>query len=288
MAEDQGKKRLKDPYRLVLIKEDTLEEVGSYRLTWLNVYILISSAIVLTSLLVLALIFYTPLKRLVPGYGNIEENREYMELYKQVKALEEEVAAQQLYAERFRTMILGGTTDSLAGELSTADDRYEPSVPREPASLNISLDADQEPTASFPEETTVKSNLTSGIDIDYLYMIPPVKGPVSAGYNSDEGHFGIDVLAPRNTPIKSILDGYVITSDWTLETGNTIGIQHANNIVSFYKHNARNLKQLGSFVKAGEAVAIIGNTGEQSSGPHLHFELWVDGKPVDPANFIAF
>ncbi|MDX1407968.1 MAG: M23 family metallopeptidase [Saprospiraceae bacterium] len=269
------------------MKEETLEEVASYRLSLLNVYLLVSSVIVLTSLLVLAIVFFTPVKRLVPGYGDIHQNREYVELYKKVRLLEEEVKAQQLYAERFRALVLTGL-DSADLAISSVDDNFTngesapgvllPSSPR-PESLFPSLP---------PTRTTVKSNLTNGNDIDFLYLIPPLKGPVSAGYSAEDNHFGIDVLAPKNTPVKAVLDGYVITSDWTLETGNTLGIQHANNMVSFYKHNARNLKQLGSFVKAGEAVAIVGNTGEQSSGPHLHFELWVDGKPVDPQNFIAF
>ncbi|MDX1479414.1 MAG: M23 family metallopeptidase [Saprospiraceae bacterium] len=288
MTEDQPKKSLRDPYRLVLMKEETLEEVASYRLSLLNVYLLVSSIIVLTSILVLSVVFFTPVKRLVPGYGDIHENREYVELYKKVRTLEEEVKAQQLYAERFRALILAGA-DSSALDISSATDDFVGEQPNRPTISQPSPG----PGSFYPaiptvDRRTVKSNLTNGNDIDFLYLIPPLKGPVSAGYSVEDAHFGVDVLAPKNTPVKAVLDGYVITSDWTLETGNTLGIQHANNMVSFYKHNARNLKQLGSFVKAGEAVAIVGNTGEQTSGPHLHFELWVDGKPVDPQNFIAF
>ena len=124
--------------------------------------------------------------------------------------------------------------------------------------------------------------------LEHLYLVPPVKGTISAGFSEAQSHFGIDVLAPKSTPIKAILDGHVIFSDWTLETGNTIGIQHNNNMVSIYKHNSSLLKKMGSFVKAGEAVAVIGNTGTISSGPHLHFELWVDGLPIDPQKFINF
>ena len=101
-------------------------------------------------------------------------------------------------------------------------------------------------------------------------------------------HFGIDILAPKNTPVKAVLDGYVFMSDWTLETGYTLGIQHDNNVVSFYKHNSALLKKIGEFVSAGEALAIIGNSGTLSNGPHLHFELWHNGKPVDPASYVIF
>ena len=104
----------------------------------------------------------------------------------------------------------------------------------------------------------------------------------------DQDHNGLDILAPKNTPIKAVMDGVVILSDWTLETGNTIGIMHDNQVMSFYKHNSSLLKKNGAIVRAGEAIAIIGNTGTLSSGPHLHFELWYKGKPVDPSRYINF
>ena len=121
-----------------------------------------------------------------------------------------------------------------------------------------------------------------------LYFIPPVSGEISAGFMIDENHYGVDVLAPKNTPVKAVMDGYVISSDWTLETGNTIGIQHDNKMISFYKHNSQLLKSTGDQVRAGEAVAIIGNSGTLSDGPHLHFELWYDGKPLNPEDYIKF
>jgi len=126
------------------------------------------------------------------------------------------------------------------------------------------------------------------IPLEQLFFIPPITGRMSEGFMPDKKHYGVDILAPKNTPIKAVMDGYVITSDWTLETGNTIGIQHANGIVTFYKHNSALLKKTGSLVKAGEAVAIIGNTGTLSDGPHLHFELWHKGKPINPIDFINF
>ena len=275
MAEGKRKKGYKDPYKLVLLKEETLEEVGSYRLSLLNVYLLVSTILVVTAIIVLAIVFFTPLKRLVPGYADITQNREYMGLYNDIKALEKQVEAQQVYIQRFRAMVTG---DSKAGITALS-----------PAAQEI-LDnmSSQSGASSRPGPTSqTKSNLNSA-QIDFLYIVSPITGTVSKAFAPSAKHFGIDIVAPKNTPVKAILDGYVIASDWTLETGNTMGIQHANGMLSFYKHNARNLKSLGSFVKAGEAVAIIGNTGELSSGPHLHFELWMQGKPVDPAQFIDF
>jgi len=121
-----------------------------------------------------------------------------------------------------------------------------------------------------------------------MYFTSPLNGEVAAAFMPDKGHYGIDILAPKNTAIKAAMDGYVFFSDWTLETGNTIGIQHTNNVITFYKHNATLLKKAGNFVRAGEGVAIIGNTGELTNGPHLHFELWHKGKPVDPGEYVDF
>ena len=120
------------------------------------------------------------------------------------------------------------------------------------------------------------------------YFVPPVLGTISAGYNPETEHYGVDVLAPSGSAIQAIASGVVIGSDWTLETGNTIALQHNNDVLSIYKHNSALLKKVGERVSAGEAIAIIGNTGTLSDGPHLHFELWYDGKHVDPENFVNF
>jgi len=275
VAKDRRKRGYKDPYKLVLLKEETLEEVGSYKLSLLNVYLLVSTILVLTAMIVISLVFFTPVKRFVPGYADITKNHEYMNLYNDIKDLENQVEAQQSYIKRFRAMVTGDSTADFT-TLSPAAQEILNHLPEQ-----------AELSRSRSQGLRTKSNL-DGAYIDFLYIVAPVSGTVSKAFLPSAGHFGIDIVAPKNTPVKAILDGYIITSDWTLETGNTIGIQHANNMVSFYKHNARNFKKLGSFVKAGEAVAIIGNTGELSSGPHVHFELWIDGKPVNPAQFIDF
>jgi murein DD-endopeptidase MepM/ murein hydrolase activator NlpD len=146
---------------------------------------------------------------------------------------------------------------------------------------------DEAQPASNPKARAV-SYRSAEKPIEQLFFAPPLKGEVSAHFDRKKNHYGIDILAPKNTPIKATMDGYVIVSDWTLETGNTIGIQHENGILSFYKHNSTLLKKTGSYVRAGEAIAIIGNTGALTSGPHLHFELWHKGKPLDPADYVNF
>ncbi len=272
-------------YRLVLRKDETLEEVASYKLTLLNIYILLSSFVMITMGIMAVVIFFTPLKRLVPGYAQPSQHPDYIKLSKKMAALESEMTSYQLYYEHFNKMT------RLPDSINIPNIKYTPlsekvvfgSSERDPEPKD-----NGEPKRS-PNAVSVSNPSTSLLKLaDFRYLMPPISGVVSSGFNAESGHFGVDVLAPHDTPVKAIWDGHVITADWTLETGYTIGIQHSNDMVSFYKHNASLLKRSGAFVRAGEAVAIIGNTGKMTSGPHLHFELWLSGKPVDPTNYIDF
>ncbi|MCX6280975.1 MAG: M23 family metallopeptidase [Bacteroidetes bacterium] len=121
-----------------------------------------------------------------------------------------------------------------------------------------------------------------------VLFFTPLKGVITNGFDPVNKHYGVDIVAKQNEAIKSVLDGTVILSNWTLETGYVLAIQHSQNIVSMYKHNSAILVKTGDYVKAGEAVAIIGETGEYTTGPHLHFELWYEGKPVNPKDYISF
>jgi murein DD-endopeptidase MepM/ murein hydrolase activator NlpD len=127
------------------------------------------------------------------------------------------------------------------------------------------------------------------IQLKDMRFTTPISGTVVSTFNPKKNnHLGVDIVAPKNTPVKAVMDGWVISSDWTLKSGHTIAIQHSNDLVSFYKHNSALLKRAGSYVRAGEAIAIIGNSGELTDGPHLHFELWHQGTPIDPLNYVRF
>lgn len=273
-------------YRLVLRKDETLEEVGSYRLTLLNIYILLSSMVILAMSLMAIVIFFTPLKRLVPGYGEPSSHPEYVKLTKKMAMLESELASYKLYYEHFSKFI------SMSDSLQAPDVKYKSRVAASlkpdattPGTPNTDPGLTQVVQVTENKNDAIQSVLSSA---DYRYLMPPISGVISSGFDPETDHLGVDVLAPHDTPVKSIWDGHVIMADWTLETGYTIGVQHNNDMVSFYKHNASLLKKNGAFVRAGEAIAIIGNTGKLTSGPHLHFELWLQGKPVDPVNYIDF
>ena len=293
---DQNKKgkkwfnRLKDNYRLVIMNNDTFEEVGSYKLSLLNVYILLSSAAILFAFLMLLFIVFTPVKRLIPGFGDTTSHNELMRLNEKIESLEKEAAIHKTYSEGFRKRLVAEVEtveDVEAGSSFVPDSATNVQRIREDEILRKEMELED---LLLEREILSKSaNIsTKEIPLEQLFFIPPLNGLVSAGFDADIKHYGIDILAPKNTPVKSIMDGYVITSDWTLETGNTISVQHPNNIISSYKHNSVLLKKIGDAVKAGEALAIIGNTGTLSNGPHLHFELWHKGKAVDPSEYIIF
>ncbi len=282
--------KLRHNYRLVIMNNETFEEVGSYKLSLLNVYILFSSVVVLVALLIWLLIVFTPIKRYVPGYGDVKEHAELLRLNEQLMEMEQQIKAHEKYTDNFKRILVGDVQapdpqDAEGAELSDS----LLSVERIQEDEDLRRDIEIEQQVHERELLAKTTNFSPGeISLQKMYFIPPVSGIISAGFEERKKHYGVDVMAPRNTPVKAIMDGYVFSSDWTLETGNTIGIQHAGNLISFYKHNSVLLKKTGSFVKAGEAIAIIGDSGTLSTGPHLHFELWHNGKAVDPIDFIQF
>lgn len=269
------KERLRENFRLVVLNDNTLEEVSTYRLNLLNIYLLISSIFVIAGTLVTLLIVFTPIKTFMPGYGDIEANIEFIELQQKTKELENEMSALTEYISRSINRLNSDST-----EIFESANKVRKEVK---SSFPIDFEEDERfKLVDKPKEKINKAKLGQ------YYLLPPMNGPISAVFDPNIKHYGVDILGPKNTAVKAIMDGYVISSDWTLESGNTLAIQHANNIVSFYKHNSSLLKKAGSFVQAGEAIAIIGNSGTLSDGPHLHFELWYNGLPVNPTEFINF
>lgn len=287
--EQNWREKLQHTYRLVVMNNDTFEETGSYKLTLLNVYVMLSTVVVLVAVVVFLLIAFTPIRRYIPGYGDIEQHTALMDINRKIEEMEKRATANEQYADNFRRI--------LVGDVETIEDVQEGAIePETVDSLEVErLQVDEELRREVELDeigSAAQLSRASGFSTDkplaQMYFTPPMTGEISAGYMPDKGHYGVDVLAPANTPVKSVMDGFVFISDWTMETGNTIGIQHANNVITFYKHNSSLLKEVGDYVKAGEAVAIIGNTGTLSDGPHLHFELWHRGNHVDPTDYVNF
>lgn len=295
-ADDRGiLEKMKDKYRLVIMNDDTFEEITSLRLTPLSVYVALSSLMVITAILVTLLIVWTPLKRYIPGYGDFRRDREVSELKRKVRSLEDEVESSLHYFENIRRL-MNGDLVRISREVAERDkgtDLVLDSLPK---------DVDRIPEDELLRTAVARGTLSRGeaVEVDVgqvgerevrlgqLTFIPPVSGEVVSGFNLDKAHLGIDIAASRNTAIKAAGAGVVIFSGYTVETGYSITIQHPNNVVTMYKHNSVLLQTAGTTVKAGEAIALIGNSGENTSGPHLHFELWHKGRAVDPRDYISF
>ncbi len=280
--------RVKHPYRLVVMNNDTFEEVGSYKLTLLNIYIILSTIIMMVAVFVVLAIIFTPAKQFIPGYGDVSAQSEMKKIYESLDSIEYYADATDTYRESIQRVLTGNSQsapDEIPEDL-TRDTEFSIEVSEEEMRLR-----DEVALETLNQNNKKgKSINTSPNDkpLEQLYFTSPLSGEISAAFMPEKKHLGIDILAPKGTPIKSVLDGYVVMSDWTRETGQTICIQHANNVVTFYKHNSTLLKKAGEFVKAGEAIAVIGNTGDLTDGPHLHFELWYKGQPVDPAEYVRF
>lgn len=283
------KEHLKQKYRLVIMQDETFEELGAYRFTPLRLYIYGGLTLLLTGILTTLFISLTPLRKLIPGYGDIREHEEIYRLNEQIDALKEEAVAKDVYIESMRKRMFGESETE--EQVKTAAEEVSDSVATvERIQEDEELRKELEENEMAEKESLEAKKEGSGrnLTLDEMNFYPPVNGSISEGFMPDKKHLGVDIMAPKNTPIKAILDGVVVTADWTVETGNTLAIQHSNNIISFYKHNSALLKKAGDVIKAGEAIAIIGNTGTLSSGPHLHFELWHDGEAVDPSKYLQF
>lgn len=278
------KQKLLHKYRLVILNEDTFEERLSFQLSKLNVIILSTfSALILVSGTAL-LIAFTPLKEYIPGYSSTALKNKATRLTITVDSLSTVVNKNSAYFQSIRDMLIG-KVDSLDME-QVYNQRNSKSIDKDSVNLLASekdsilrVKVEQEDKYSLLEKATFNMNFT---------LFPPVSGSISEVYNAEQKHYAVDIVTEKNEPVKATLDGTVIFAEWTVETGYVIIIEHSFGLISVYKHNDSLLKSQGDLVTAGEAIAVVGNTGEFSYGPHLHFELWVDGYPVNPSDYINF
>jgi len=279
-------RKLTDKYRLVIMNDETFEERLSMSLTRMNVMVLLSVLAIAFSFLIYALFIFTPLKEYIPGYGDVNVRKDLIEMKSRADSLENTLAQQELWINNIKDL-LEGNLDSMSIVKSSKEEFFDTikldKIPMEDVLLREEIERQESYALLFNENFQSKSN-----DLFSLNFLPPVKGYVTSEFSPEKEHFGIDIVAQENTPVLATLDGTVIFSGWTLETGHVVVIQHTFNILSFYKHNSVVLKKTGNFVRAGEPVAIIGNSGELTTGPHLHFELWKDGIAVNPEDYLIF
>jgi len=288
MAKEKSKKKyihkLKSKYRLSIYNDQTFEEVLVMRLSRLNVIAAVGGVAILLIALVTILIAFTPIREFIPGYPDGNTRRHIVENALKTDSLERELQQWKIYLSNLHTILRGDSPDNMESIPDTSIRYSEINFTRsmEDSLLRLQIESEELYNLSVVDTKNDKGNLTR------FHFFPPVKGVVTNSFNARLGHLGVDVVAPPNEVIVAIADGTVTLSSWTLETGYVIQIQHENNLLSVYKHNSKLLKQSGAQVKAGEAIAIIGNSGELTTGPHLHFELWHNGTPINPEQYIVF
>ncbi len=289
MSEDKKDKRsvkekLKNKYRLVLLNDSTFQERGSLKLTRLNFLIIGGFVGIIMLAIIWSAIAYTPIRELIPGYPDAKMRNDIIQNKIRLDSLELEIAYRDQYFENLNAVIRGEQPEDF---IATVADQVEN------ANLNISRstsDSILRHDIEITEKLSIPVGFTTGFDVklDKLHFFSPVRGMVTNSFNPMTNHFGTDVVAGPNEVVKATLDGTVTMKTWTLETGHIIQIQHHNNLISVYKHNAEILKSVGARVKAGDAIAIIGNSGELTTGPHLHFEIWHNGVALNPEDYVVF
>ena len=275
--------RLKYKYKLSVINETSYEEVFNFRLSQLHVLTALSVLAVILVVLTILLIAFTDLREFIPGYPDGNMRQMIAQNALRVDSLENELLKRDRFFKSIRLVLNGGDTTSL--ERSREDTaRYRNDTIR----FQIS---EQENEFRAAIEERERFNLSLGMkeqNHDYYHFFPPVEGIVTQSFDEKKRHYGTDIVAKANAKVAAVLDGVVIFTDWTVKTGYVIQVQHTNDLISVYKHNSILLKKQGDYVRAGEVLGGVGNTGEESSGPHLHFELWRAGNPLNPENFIKF
>ena len=268
-------------FRFAIINDNSLEEVfnikfSRVRLLWLTAAILLAISVVFVLLL-----GYTPLRNLIPGKSKTHVQNELIMMIQKADSLEKSLGNYSLYTKNLKKVLsdsvsLDSVQDLFREGFTVKEFDFKPSV--EDSILRAEVEAEE----SISLNSNLKEKKLNS------FFIKPVDGLITEGFNKKIGHFGVDVVSKKGAFISSIDDGMVLFSSWTHEFGYVLVIKHQNSFISFYKHNSEVFKSKGDYVKSGETIAIIGNSGKYSTGPHLHFELWKGSSPVNPVNYILF
>lgn len=285
MDKAKMKNRFSERYRIAILNDRTLKELWCAVLSLRG---LITVAVLIVVLLVgagIVLVNFTPLREYVPGYPDANDRQLMVENYLKVDSLERTLAQRELFLDNLHSILAGKSTKSHfvdRDSIKKVDSKIAPL--KLDSSLYKQVEDDQF-NVRYVEDETVLPTMLSTVK---MHFYCPLKGEITNQHDPKGGHYGVDVVSDAREPILAVLDGTVILASWTLEAGYVIIIQHRNNIISQYKHNSYLFKNIGDRVRAGEPLGIIGNTGEYTTGPHLHFELWQNGTPLNPTDYIIF
>ncbi len=276
-------KRIFNDYKVVVSSEDTFEEKLSFRANKINAFIIVLLYSIILIAFTISIVFFTQLREMVPGYSSSDLLNRAIYLTKKTDSLEQQIALNNKFYKSIEDVLSGNVDEFiLRDELSIDSNLINSDIFTIPPNLQDSL------LRKYVENED-KFNLTNNeLIIENKMFFSPIKGEITQSFNFNENHYAIDIAADIGTPVKSVLDGKIIFSEWSLETGYVVVIDHGENIISVYKHNSKILKEQNDFVQAGEVIAYSGNQGNLSSGPHLHFELWKNGTPINPEPLLNF
>jgi len=277
------KQKLVRKYRLVILNEDSFEERFSFKINRLNILVYGTLFSILLITITSIIIAYSPIKEYIPGYSSTALKQKATYLVYKSDSLDQVLKINEIYLESIKK--------ALSGKIDTFPTRVNKQLSEEPISIDDKKLNPSKADSVFRNEVELKDRYTlfnKATKNTKVVFFAPVLGKITQTFNVKEKHYAVDIAAKTGTPVKSVADGTVIFSEWTAETGYVIIIEHTNGFLSVYKHNAIVLKKQGDLVVAGEVIATVGNTGEYTTGPHLHFELWNDGFPINPTQFIDF
>ncbi|MBD3583771.1 M23 family metallopeptidase [Flavobacterium selenitireducens] len=275
-------KKLFTKNRLVILNEDTFEEIFSLRLTLMNVFVVATIGAVLIIFVTTYIIAFTPLREYIPGYASSELKKNATELALKSDSLQVALNKNEAYIRSIQRILTGDLDYAKLSKDSIIAAGME--IPQGPITASeeeqeLRDEVAKEDKYNLFEKATAKTSVV---------LFAPVQGSVTDKFNARQKHYAVDIAVPKNTPIKAVLNGNVIFADWTPSNGNCVIVRHNNGFISVYKHAAEVSVEQGDVVKTGEVVALAGSTGRESTGIHLHFELWKDGYPIDPEQFISF
>lgn len=291
---------MKNRHRFVVMDEETYKEKMSFQLTGINLFVTVGIIVIVFVLLTFLLIAFTPLRELIPGYANTKMTKQTYQNALVIDSLERKVGSQERQLQDIKAVMMGQdpatlhlAADSGSHSQEAQKDKAKSNTyhrGKEDSLLRKEVESADKYSIKVPAKgKAVKDRPYADVTpINMRLFFAPMKGTVVAKYDPRTKHYGVDIAGAENETVKAVMSGTVIFADFTVETGYVIVLQHAGDYISVYKHNSALLKHVGEVVRTGEPVAFLGNSGELTSGPHLHFELWKSGKAVNPLQYISF
>lgn len=271
-------------YRISIVDDDTHVSLWSTKFTKMNAIIALVTAMVVLFALAWCLIAFTPMRTLIPGYPDAKTKHDAIQNAIRIDSLENEILKWDIYAENLRRVVEGEEPLKIDSILNINTDR---TLSEAKARKLAEKDSLLRKEVSSEDKSDISSGNAKVLPIEGMHFFTPLKGVISQGYDKAL-HPYLDITAPGNSVVMSVLDGTVISDGWSDDDGYTIRIQHEGDVISVYKHNQKLMRKTGDKVKAGTAIAIVGGTGKTADGDHLHFELWHKGEAVDPTKYISF